>query len=881
MTMSFESQGPVTNLQTVQLVAPGVCNSDTTPVVLADFQDCPLCFHGKVFSEWSGYRDAFVSLTTRAFNCPICSSNVQGVDKFALHLVSHDLRSKMLRSPSSTSLNNISMTSADKKMPNFASSSTPLTPNYYENCTKRDQLNSASSIDTLSGKLKNNQNNDFSQDGPEGITQSKLTSMTDNSTDKPAMPDLMRRQTDLRSSKPIDKYKPGPSRETQCTTESLDELLDDYSEFVQQQEANKCNSLLLFKSEEMISNKEDGIFGITCNTNKTNNLDSPMKNNFLTQMPLNQNQPTFLAGSQNNRWLDASLRIQCPNKKLFNNDEQPSFPSLQTEEQITNSSLDIDKSIRGYHQFQHLPQSSYTQTESSSTPSSLNVHPELSPSRNDSQIPINVQVPRPLYHKYFQSQCKLQEDQGTNDTFTFHKDVGSKWDTRLVSQEEEIASRGYKNNSPSAVVVANEAKLMQHNHNLLSLKKDLVFPKEVERMEINISPNNQIISQDSIFLSSNAMESAAGLILPNTCPDSPKDDLNSPSILEASTNNKNRNHKSSAEGLPTSQSIVQCSLCGWNFDNENFLQLHKVLMHSKHRQRYPYRGAIRGGKLRSNSKRQAIEEFCCRECNGKAFKHHEDFSQHLKLVHNDHRYVCNICAKMFKLRGSLLVHVRVVHNPIDEDEMDYPCRTCNGKFSSRQRRDAHEKIHCESAKTFECFTCDEHFLNEDQFNAHLHTHDAISRHCSPSQKEEKVFSDLFGATNQAVAQSIEQRDTIEGKRNIIATHNTMTNGIDETSVQNEINLISPKEEVLSTNQSSTTEDTISTYSQDPKWSPPDETLPAFKCTVCEKKFKRQTHLQQHSLTHEPRQWDCDVCKKTFTTKYFLKKHKRLHTGKTQ
>ena len=80
MAMSFERQKSATNLQTMQLFAPGVCNSDTSAVVLTDVQDCPLCFHGKVFSEWSGYRDAFVSLTTRTFICPICSSIIQGVD---------------------------------------------------------------------------------------------------------------------------------------------------------------------------------------------------------------------------------------------------------------------------------------------------------------------------------------------------------------------------------------------------------------------------------------------------------------------------------------------------------------------------------------------------------------------------------------------------------------------------------------------------------------------------------------------------------------------------------------------------------------------------------------------------------------------------------
>jgi len=58
-------------------------------------QSCPLCTAGHAFVHWSAFRDAFVSLTTRSFQCPLCLTSIQGVDKFALHLVSHDLRNKM------------------------------------------------------------------------------------------------------------------------------------------------------------------------------------------------------------------------------------------------------------------------------------------------------------------------------------------------------------------------------------------------------------------------------------------------------------------------------------------------------------------------------------------------------------------------------------------------------------------------------------------------------------------------------------------------------------------------------------------------------------------------------------------------------------------
>ena len=81
-----------------------------------------------------------------------------------------------------------------------------------------------------------------------------------------------------------------------------------------------------------------------------------------------------------------------------------------------------------------------------------------------------------------------------------------------------------------------------------------------------------------------------------------------------------------------------------------------VLMHSKNNQ-----------ALLQRRMKRAVEEYKCRHCippDSASFSVYEDFVNHLKVVHNDHRFVCHICAKIFKLRGSLLVHLRVVHNPL-------------------------------------------------------------------------------------------------------------------------------------------------------------------------------------------------------------------------
>merc|ERR1712008_224368 len=57
-------------------------------------QDCPLCFSKGVFDQWNNLKDSLVSLSTRNFTCPLCYGVHEGLDKFTLHLVSHEMEAK-------------------------------------------------------------------------------------------------------------------------------------------------------------------------------------------------------------------------------------------------------------------------------------------------------------------------------------------------------------------------------------------------------------------------------------------------------------------------------------------------------------------------------------------------------------------------------------------------------------------------------------------------------------------------------------------------------------------------------------------------------------------------------------------------------------------
>ncbi len=53
-----------------------------------------MCFSKGVFCQWTNLKDSLVSLSTRSFICPLCCGVHEGLDKFTLHLVSHEMEAK-------------------------------------------------------------------------------------------------------------------------------------------------------------------------------------------------------------------------------------------------------------------------------------------------------------------------------------------------------------------------------------------------------------------------------------------------------------------------------------------------------------------------------------------------------------------------------------------------------------------------------------------------------------------------------------------------------------------------------------------------------------------------------------------------------------------
>ncbi|CAL7950022.1 unnamed protein product [Xylocopa violacea] len=164
---------------------------------------------------------------------------------------------------------------------------------------------------------------------------------------------------------------------------------------------------------------------------------------------------------------------------------------------------------------------------------------------------------------------------------------------------------------------------------------------------------------------------------------------------------QNKNHKHE-EILPqlkliktlssTREKAERCNICGFHFPDNNILLLHKQLVH-----------------MINEKDMDVIPE---------------------NLLKN---YSCHLCSKVFKMRGSLMVHMRVAHTGYNLgslakgeqmelifNENKYSCPTCGKKFKKEQHVMQHLKTH--EAKQWECDICNKMFTTKYFLKKHKRLH---------------------------------------------------------------------------------------------------------------------------------------------------------------
>nr|XP_040239612.2 zinc finger protein 681-like [Anopheles coluzzii] len=235
----------------------------------------------------------------------------------------------------------------------------------------------------------------------------------------------------------------------------------------------------------------------------------------------------------------------------------------------------------------------------------------------------------------------------------------------------------------------------------------------------------------------------------------------------------------------------------------------------------------------------------CPEC-GKMFADRSGLRRHESVHTKDKPYLCEKCSRSFTQKTSLVRHM-LIHLR----EKNFPCTHCTMKFRQRVNLDAHVKqVHPpaddpELENRFHCKKCPSAFKTAGRLRDHrarLHGEMVIFDQCvkrtpnvtkEASEGSEDSDEASQEEDSQSSAQDTEQEDS-EIVQKVIPSRRT----------------------------------------EHLKGKTPQR---RHECEVCKAAFLKKAHLAQHMVSHLGfKEFRCDVCDKTFSTKQSLNSHTVLH-----
>ncbi|XP_034950823.1 zinc finger protein 239 [Chelonus insularis] len=237
-------------------------------------------------------------------------------------------------------------------------------------------------------------------------------------------------------------------------------------------------------------------------------------------------------------------------------------------------------------------------------------------------------------------------------------------------------------------------------------------------------------------------------------------------------------HLKSLRNLASSEKTERCNLCGFHFPDYNILMLHKQLVHT----------------IAENDVNVKSEV----------------------LLKN---YPCHLCHKVFKIRGSLMVHMRVAHT-------NYNSGLLSNEKDSNQ-------VGCRNG--FNCPTCGKNFRKEQHVTQHLKTHEAKQWECD-------VCSKMF--TTKYFLKKHKRLHSGEMPYKCDICNKTFT--FQQSYHKHRL------------------------YHKDDK---------PHTCTTCGRSFKELSTLHNHERIHTgEKPFACETCGKCFRQRVSYLVHRRIHTG---
>lgn len=295
--------------------------------------------------------------------------------------------------------------------------------------------------------------------------------------------------------------------------------------------------------------------------------------------------------------------------------------------------------------------------------------------------------------------------------------------------------------------------------------------------------------------------------------------------------------------------------------------------------------------FRRHLRTHGAEKFQCPKCN-KSYTEKEKLNKHIKIVHDNNPYLCEICGKGLNSREGMMYHVQghlTNRKPRISEYLNtfrtstgFTCNVCGYKtqFSNNLRR--HLSIH---GKKLDCPQCHLLFTNEKTLEQHIeknHNSPCLCTTCGLVMKSEKHLQ-----------KHMKKHQEKEKLRKLIKNQAGELVIIPDIHDVSMVDVLTPKKELEKNDKTNSANEakyscaTCGFQTQKARQLVRHENMHArgmLSCAKCGKEFLEAKNLSQHfKLKHGP-SYQCPKCPQVLKTQEMLQrhiwKHKTARDGKS-